>query len=51
MRSVTEFVGEVLAGPMLIMFAIPPEPGSRQVINDAVISAPDFVTILAITQS
>lgn len=47
---ICKLVGQILPRPMLIVLTIPPEPGRRQVINDAFVGTPDFVTILPIAQ-
>lgn len=50
MGRIGEFGGQVLPGPMFVMFAIAPQPGHRQIINSTFVGAPDFVPILAITK-
>lgn len=46
-----QFVGEVLSGPMLIMFAVAPQPACCYVVYDALVSNPNFVAVLSVPQS
>lgn len=50
-RRVGQFVGEVLSGPMLIMFAVAPQPACCYVVYDALVSNPNFVAVLSVPQS
>src|SRR5687767_13074811 len=50
MGGVLQFFGQVLTGPVFVMVAPAPEPGSLYVINAALVGNPDFVAVLAIAQ-
>ncbi len=48
---VGKFVGEVLTGPVFVVFAVAPQTRGRHVVDLTPESAPDFVAVGAITQS
>jgi len=48
--GVGEFVGQILARPVLVVLTLAPEAGGGYVVNYAPVSHPDFVAVLAVAQ-
>lgn len=49
-RVFVELTGEVLASPVLVVIAALPKARARHIVNIALVSHPNFVTVLAIAQ-
>jgi hypothetical protein len=50
MGSVCQLIGQVLTGPMLVMFAVSPQPRASYIVDNAAQRDPDFRPVLTISQ-
>ena len=49
-RAEIELGSKVLAGPVLVMFAVSPEARGANIVNKAFVGAPDLGPVLAVAQ-
>jgi len=50
MRGIGQFIRQVLAGPVLVVFTIAPESRFTHIVNDTLVSDPDFFPVLPVAQ-
>lgn len=48
--GVFQFIGQVLSGPMFVVFSTSPQPGCCDIVNQSAESNPNFRFILSIPQ-
>lgn len=51
MWCVWQFVGEILACPVLVVFAVAPQPAHGNIIYNALVGNPYFIAVLPVAQS
>ena len=51
MRSIFQFIGKILPGPMLVVFAISPEPRRSYLVNQTIKRHPNVRLILSVSKS